>query len=228
MVAQLRLIEIGGTPEHRHPPFCQLAHHLPEGAARDGIDPDPRLVEQQHIRGAEQGAGQPELLFHPARELACRPCGEAGEIGEGEQPREGGRAFGLQYAAQVSVEGEVLQHAEILVEAELLGHVAEVLAQQVSLAHRIQPQHPDGARFGDQQTGQQAQQSALARAVGADQSGDAASRNGGRDGVEGDPLAKAFGEPLKGDGAAHGASLTVTGIPCRRAGSGSCTTMRSR
>ena len=71
-------------------------------------------------------------------------------------PREGGRAFRLQYAAQVSVEGEVLQHAEIFVEAELLGHVAEALTQQIPLAHRIQPQHPDGARFGDQQTGQQA------------------------------------------------------------------------
>ena len=55
-----------------------------------------------------------------------------------------------------SVEGEVLQHAEILVEAELLGHVAEALTQQIPLAHWIQPQHPDGARFGDQQTGQQA------------------------------------------------------------------------
>ena len=86
-------------------PFCQLAHHLPEARRDIRIDSDPRFVEQQHIRGAEQAQAS-RVSASSARELARRPRGEAGKIGEGEQPREGGRAFGLQYAAQVSVEGE--------------------------------------------------------------------------------------------------------------------------
>ncbi|MNJ47746.1 hypothetical protein D3C77_429130 [compost metagenome] len=228
VIAQLGLIEVGGAPEHRHASLGQLAHHLPEGAAGDGIDPDPGLVQQQHVGSAEQGAGQPQLLFHPARELARGPCGEAGEIGEGEQARQGGGALWLQHTAQVSIEAEVLLHAEILVEPELLGHVAQPLTQGIPLAHRIQPQHPDFPGLRHQQTGQQAQQCALACAVGAHQSGDAAGRNGGRDGVEGHPIAEALGEPGELDGGIHGCSLTVTGIPWRRAESGSCTTMRSR
>ena len=54
----------------------ELVHHFPQFAPGDGVDTDSRLVEQEQLRRAQQGAGQAEFLFHAAREPSGLPVGE--------------------------------------------------------------------------------------------------------------------------------------------------------
>ena len=71
-----------------------------------------------------KAAGQAELLLHAAGELARQPAGEAGQVGEGEQPVERPAPGHARHAAEVGVEVEVFLHRQVLVQAEPLGHVA--------------------------------------------------------------------------------------------------------
>ena len=67
LLAALRLIHIGRAHQHRKMLLLhELLEDCPEVAPRQRIDPDGRLIQQQELRGAHQGAGQPELLLHAA------------------------------------------------------------------------------------------------------------------------------------------------------------------
>ena len=85
-VAPLGLVQIGGGDEDRHLLAEQLVKDPPEVAARDGIDAVGRLVEKQDPRRVDQRAGQPELLLHPAGEVARQPPPERRQVAEGQQP----------------------------------------------------------------------------------------------------------------------------------------------
>src|SRR3569832_1021135 len=82
------------------------------------------------------------------------------------------------YALQVGIEVEVLLYAEILVEVEVLRHVAECSLHREGLAGGIQAERADAAGVGHQQPGRQTQQSGLARPVRPDQPGHHAGADG--------------------------------------------------
>ena len=196
--AVLRLVEIGGAPHHADALLDQGVDHAPQLAPRDRVDADARLVEQQEPRRAQHGAGEPQLLLHAARERAGPAVGETGEIGERQQLLEGLLALPAHDAAQVGVEREVLQHRQVLVEAEALRHVADLLAQRARLRDRIEAAHAERPFRGREQAREQAQQRGLAGTVGSDQPRDPASPYGRRDAVKrGRPLgaAKRFLRP---------------------------------
>jgi hypothetical protein len=83
--AQLGLVQIGGAPQHRHAAIGQTADHAPQLAARDGVHSDTGFIQQQDARRTQQGAGQPQFLFHAAGQLAGQPVGKAGQIGKRQQ-----------------------------------------------------------------------------------------------------------------------------------------------
>lgn len=66
MVAGFGLIQIGGRPEDADAFLRQVLDHLPEVAARDRVDADARLVEQQQPWLLHKRAGKAELLLHAA------------------------------------------------------------------------------------------------------------------------------------------------------------------
>ena len=57
----------------------QSQDDLPQLPARQRIDADRRLVEQQQLRRTDQRAGQAELLLHAAGQPAGQAVGEAAE-----------------------------------------------------------------------------------------------------------------------------------------------------
>ncbi len=67
---------------------------LPELAARQRIDAGRRLVEDQQVRIVNEGAAQPELLPHPARQFFRGAVGERREPGGGEQLGDARLPFG--------------------------------------------------------------------------------------------------------------------------------------
>ncbi len=69
-LAVFGFVEIGGGPQDPDAFAGQLFDHRPQLAAGDRIDAHSRLVEQHQFRRAHQRAGQPQLLLHPAGEIA--------------------------------------------------------------------------------------------------------------------------------------------------------------
>ena len=129
VAALFRFIEIGGAPQDQHAVAGQLVHHLPQLAARDRVDADAGLIQQQYFRVAHQGTGEPQLLLHAAGKLACQPFGERAKGGELQQTVENFLPRLAGDAAQVGVQGQVFHHRQIFIQAEFLRHIAE---------HRVQ------------------------------------------------------------------------------------------
>ena len=117
----------------------ELLQDLPELAARQWIDADRRLVEQQELRRAHERAGEAKLLLHAARQLACEPCSERRELRHREEMREALFPHILRHAVQVGVEVEILLHRQVLVETELLRHVAQEILHGLRLRRHIDP-----------------------------------------------------------------------------------------
>src|SRR5262249_39394676 len=86
--AKLRLIEVGGAPDHSQPLCYQFMNHFPQLSSRDGINSNARFVQQQQPWVSEQRASQPEFLFHPTRKLSCHSARKAIQVGERKQTLE--------------------------------------------------------------------------------------------------------------------------------------------
>ena len=180
--APLGLVEIGRAEQHGH----ALAPHQPidnrpQLTPRNRIDTDGRLVEQQETRRAHQGAGKTELLLHATGEPPDKPARERPEPGHMQQlvvPRRpvcGGNAL------EVGVEIEVFRDRQILIQPEMLRHVAEQGLHRERLGSYSDAKNLDTALIETQQPGDQPHQSGLAGAVRADQAGDAAALDAGTD-----------------------------------------------
>jgi hypothetical protein len=159
---------------------------LPELAPRQRIDAHRRLVEQQQLGRSHQCAGEAELLLHAARELAGRAIGEAGEVGHRQQPLVALAAFLARYAVQVGVEVEVLLHAQVLVQAESLRHVADPVLDLLRGAGDVDAEHVQRPAAELDQAAGGTDQRRLAGAVGADEGGQRAARDLEGDAVERD------------------------------------------
>ena len=136
------------------------------------IHPDAGLVEQQQFRGAGQGAGQPEFLFHAAGKLAGGPVGEARKIGHLQQLGKRVAAFLRGNAVKVGIKRQILHHAQIFIQPEALGHVTDAILNLLGRRPDIDAKHVEVAGRGRHQTGDHAHQGRLARAVGPHQRGE--------------------------------------------------------
>ena len=72
-------------------------------------------------------------------------------------------------AVDARVEIEVLEHGQILVERELLAHVADLAADLLAVLHHVEPEHAGAPRARREQPAQDTDQRRLARAVGPEQ-----------------------------------------------------------
>src|SRR4030065_493071 len=123
----LRLVEIGRRDKDRDPFPQQPVENSPEVPPGDGGDAVGRLIEEEHPRRVDEGAGKPPFLFHPAGEAPRQAPLERGQVAEGQQfldplpPPPAGNAV------QVGIEGDSFHHGEIGVEPEPLAHAPDLL-----------------------------------------------------------------------------------------------------
>ncbi len=206
--AELRFVQIG-RGEHQGLSFLvQVVENPPDLPARDRVHPCSGLVEEEQLRVVQQRGREGELLFHASgqgRRPAVPEGKEAGSLQNRPAPLPDLLSRG---SVEFPQEVEIFLHGALPVEAEALGHVAP---------HRGTPSFRSGevhlSCVGGEESRHQAQQSGLARAVGADDAEQLSRRRVERDlpnrldGPEG------FAEPFDAD---HG-KITSAGMPDLRA-----------
>src|SRR5208283_2025534 len=147
-VAALGLIEISGRDQHSYPLEDQRVKDAPKLAARDGIDPGSGLIEQQQLRRVDQGTGNAKLAFHTAGEQAGQTVSKPAHTRSLEQMIFSLLPHGPAYFEDVGTKADVLGDGEILVEAELLGHVADSALDCFRPEQNVLPVDKDDAGIG--------------------------------------------------------------------------------
>ena len=84
-VAPLGLIQVGGGDKDGDLLPQQLIKDSPEVTSRNWVHAIGRLIQKEHLRRVDQGAGQAQLLFHPAGEIAGQPLLEGRQVAEGQK-----------------------------------------------------------------------------------------------------------------------------------------------
>ncbi len=159
--AVARLVHIVRRDEDGDPLPGDPADEAPEVAPGDRIDAGGRLVEKEDPRAVEEGAAEGEALAPSRRDILGETVARLRQAGHVEDPGDPFRPFLLRHAVHPEVEAEVFEGGQILVEGELLGHVADgvlhlfrlrddVVARDLCLPRRggeDPAEHPDRRRF---------------------------------------------------------------------------------
>ena len=172
--------------------FAQAVDQLVHLAGCDRIETGGRLVEEDDRRIAEQRACERDALAEPLREAAAGIVRAAGEVDRRQRlpdPR-----LRLCELVQPGEELEVLGHGETQVEAGVLGHHRDPLAD-LDAVRRVEQQTRDAgrARGGGDQGGEHAHGGRLAGAVRAEKAEHLTGGDAEGDIIDRDPLP----EPLR-------------------------------
>jgi hypothetical protein len=167
------LIHVGGADEKCRVLVPDLAgKDLPEFAPGDRIDTHGWLIEKKKRGSMDKGAGHSQFLLHSSGEFA----GQAGPEGaQGGHRQKGGVEFFpavLRDPVKVGMEVEIFGDGEILIEAELLGHVSQMALEGGGFGGGVESQDPGLSAIGPQNSRKNPEKGGLARPVGADKSGD--------------------------------------------------------
>ena len=168
----LGLVHVMGGDQHGEAVGGERVDLVPEVAPRLGIDAGGRLVEQQKLRARQRAGAERQTLLPAARQFAGQLLLAAGEA-EPLDRRARGRN-GLGDAVDAADEFQVLAHREVLVERELLRHVADLALDHVGLRADVVAEAGAGALVGREQAAQHADGGGLAGAVGAEEAVDRA------------------------------------------------------
>ncbi len=132
LVAALGLVHIVGGDEHGDAFGGQPVDLLPELSPRLGIDAGGRLVEQEQLR-LTAGCRRRAQAAASSPRRACRQAGRRAV----ESPSRATASFAappwIGDAVHAGHELQILADGEILIEAEALGHVADVALDLVGL-----------------------------------------------------------------------------------------------
>ena len=168
-MAALGLVHVVGRHQDRGAGVREVEQLLPETAPRFRVDRTGRLVEEQQLRRMHDRAGQRQALLLPAahgagelRRLRLQVVG----LEQGVDPLAARRARQALHAGE---EQQVLAHAEVLVQRELLGHVPHPPPQGLGLRRDAQAEHLDLAGAGGQQPAQHADGGGLPGSVRAEE-----------------------------------------------------------
>src|SRR6266508_4660142 len=126
-VALLRFLEVVRGDQDGRAPVRELVDHGPESPAGDGIDARGRLVEEENTRLVHHRRPEGHALLPAAGQAAGDLAAAVLEAGEGEDPSLPLFAALGRHAVDAGEEVQVLDDGEVVVQGELLGHVADPL-----------------------------------------------------------------------------------------------------
>ena len=107
--ARVRLLHVMGGDEHRRfQRFLQLAHVVPDGLTRDGVETDGRLVHEQHLRPVQHALGDFEPADHAAGVAPHEVVGRFRQTHDVERVSNARLAIGARNAVQARREQQVL------------------------------------------------------------------------------------------------------------------------
>ena len=174
LVAPLALVEVGRGDKDGHSVFPHPVQDLPELLPGDRIDAVRRFVEDEEFWLVNENAGQAQLLFHSAGEVARRSVREGEEVGKAEVEGLPRLTFRSADSEDIHEKIDVFIDRQVLVEAETLGHVADPVFDRRPFGDNVKAIDRDPACGGLDHRRRHPQKGRFPRPVGADQAEDRA------------------------------------------------------
>ena len=178
------LVEVLRRQQDRGAGGDEVADVLPDGAAAARVEPGGGLVEEDHLRRADEGHGQVEPAKHSAGVGRYRPARRLDEIEALEQLANALPAGGSTEVVQIGHQAEVLFAGEQRVNGRKLTCDADRRSHAVRIGSGVEACYPHLTGVGRDQRGEDPHDRRLAGAVRAEQREDGARRNGEIDAVE--------------------------------------------
>ena len=160
-----------GGHQHRNALCRQRMDLVPEVAPRLGVHAGRGLIEQQQARLMDQAGGQRQALLPAARERAGQLALALRETQALQRKIHGSAALGQLKQARHKV--QVLADGEVVIEAELLRHVAHLALDGGGVFEDVQPQATAAAAVRREQAAEHAYGGGLAAAIGPQKAADA-------------------------------------------------------
>ena len=177
-----------------HPAVLEIANDREQFDGRLRIETGGRLIEDRDLRLLHEDFGKCEPLPHAARECLHAVVGNVGKPDVSKRRGDLLLALLSFEPDQARDIAQVVGRGEIVVEADLIGHIADATFHDQRLTRRIVPEHD---RLPIRNVGQAEQHQdgrRLAGAVRAEQSENLALRDGERDSVHHGDAVIALGE----------------------------------
>ena len=214
LVTALGFVHVMGRHQHGEAFGGERMDFVPELAPRLGIDAGGRLVEQEQLRIGQRAGAERKPLLPAAGEGARELFLAAGEPEPFDHRARGGARIG--HAVDAADEFEIFPHRQVVVQAEALGHVADVALDLVRFGADVETETAPGAGIRGEQPAQHPDGRGLARAVGAEKAVDLAAFDLHRQVVHHRVGAERLGQPLHLDGdvgrAGHCVALLVMAL----------------
>src|SRR6266702_2500248 len=206
-----------GDAELRPDPADQLEH----GGTAGRVEPVGRLVEQQQLRRADQGLGQLHPLLHAGGVGADQPVPLLVQADVPQRLRGAFLGHRGRQAGDPAQVGDELGRGHVARKAVVLGHVAEQRPDRLAAGSAVAAEHL-GLALGRRDEGEQdLYQRGFARAVGADEPGDAGGDRDGETVERGDVARVHLGQRRRlDDGAGPGGAGLDGWHVCYRASTG--------
>ena len=182
-------------PQHAGVAFAYIGAHRGEQIAPGlRVEPDGGLVHQHQHRPVQQRAHQLDLAAIAAGELAHRTLEVVAEAHGSTGALHALVRDAAPQPVQVGMKLQVLLHAQVEIERQLLEHHADEAQRGHRIALQRMTADADFAGVGDEQPGQHLEQRRLARTVRAEEGDELPLRQLEAHLGERDPLAVALGE----------------------------------
>jgi hypothetical protein len=207
LVAALGLVHVVGGHQHRHAFIGQAVDLVPEVAPRLRVDAGGGFVQKQQAWLVDHAGGQGQALLPATRQRPGQLLLARGQAQLLQRLVHG--RFAVGHFEQPCDEVQVLANGEVVVEAKLLRHIADLALDGGRLGDDVQPQAGAAARVRGQEAAQHADAGGLAAAVGAEEAADAPGSHLDVDVVDHGTPAVVLGEASDvngqwGAGVAHG------------------------
>src|SRR5262249_22671092 len=141
------------------------------------VEPDGRLVQDQHRGVAHDRLGQSHALSVPFRQLADQTVLDIGDPAAFHGIGHALLAFGAWYALDLRYELQIRRDTQVRVERDVLRQVADTPADLERLTEDVVAGHLGAAAAGRHEAGKNAHRRRLPGAVGAEEADDLARRD---------------------------------------------------
>jgi hypothetical protein len=166
------LVHVVGRDQRGQTVARHVVNEIPEFAPGFSIDPGGGFVEQQQFWLVKNAGCECQPLLPAARKVSGELVRPPGQTHSRHHILH--RLPAVAHPIDPGDEIEVLEHREILVEAEALGHVTDLTANAGRIRDDVQPETGSAAAVRRQQTAEHADRRRFAAAIGAEEAADLA------------------------------------------------------
>ena len=209
LMATLGLIHVVGCYQYRHSLTGKLVDLIPELPSGFGVHAGGRLIQQQQLWLVEHACGECQALLPSARQGSGQLVGATGQADGFDGLLDRFPSVGDPVDACDEV--EVFPDGEILVVAEALGHVADMLLDHAAFLEDVVSKAGSGTAVRLKKPAEHPDKGGFAAAVGAQKPENGSFGNAHIDVIDHGLFAEAFGHPFHVDDQWNGCGCRIHG-----------------